>query len=63
MLTVINDDSNKYRFVYDSIKNKGYIETDNNTWILNNKDICNVLDDYNNLEFLVGTIELTGSLY
>jgi len=63
MLTVINDNSNKYRFVYDSIKDKGYIETNDNTWILNNKDINSVLDDYNNLEYLVGTIELTGSLY
>lgn len=63
MLTVINDNSNKYRFVYDSIKDKGYIETDNSTWILRNKDIQDILDDYNNLEFLVGTIELTGSLY
>lgn len=63
MLTVINDNSNKYRFVYDSMKDKGYIESNDSTWILNSKDINSVLDDYNNLEYLVGTIELTGSLY
>ena len=62
MLTVWSRDI--YTFVHDDEINRAYIEDNKgNTWLLNKSDTLSVLNNPDNLDFLVGNIKLTGKLY
>ena len=62
MLTVWTKDN--YTFVHDDEINRAYIEDrSGNTWILKEQDAISVLKNPDNLDFLVGTIEVSGKLY